>query len=234
MKIRKGFVSNSSSASFIISRNVYKNLFEAVKAFLVYVNNTEIVSLFGDDDRLIYTTYAFFDGIEEYAFLEYAINNKIDPNTPLLLSGNAGNYFMEYKDKYAAIIDWEYETHNIEGFEFAEGEEEKNIYKLEVDRRIGVEYEVRRLKEKEEIDIVKDFKSFLLQNGHYNKYNLVYVKSTRWPDTVSIGVSPDLSYYISKHAILNDKDIDWDYKGPQEFWIAKLPKGDFKFKLKHK
>jgi hypothetical protein len=83
MKIRNGFVSNSSSSSFIISEKEYESVFALAE---------EMIKDRNDDDWIESNTLDKLYELREYG---------IDENSPIsFMTCNYDTYIMKHKDKY--------------------------------------------------------------------------------------------------------------------------------------
>jgi hypothetical protein len=91
MKIRTGFVSNSSSSNFIVSTNAYKTVFDLALA-MIKIRDEDYVE-WSDSERLKYLT-------ESKNILREIIHGK-DPDTPIYFSScNYDTYIKRVCDGY--------------------------------------------------------------------------------------------------------------------------------------
>ncbi len=95
MKIRQGFVSNSSSVSFVIDVLRYPDVFSVAEEFL---KRLYMMSL---EDRLHgYEPVLFLDPIETLAVLEDAVQKGANRNRSVEFAGSCGTDIGRYKSHY--------------------------------------------------------------------------------------------------------------------------------------
>lgn len=95
MKIREGFVSNSSSMSFIVSHEDYPSIFELAKE-MIKIRDQLWYEIFNDVQRM--TLKPEDDLIKQ---LEEAEKRGMHPNTPVFFdTTNYSTYIVEYKGDF--------------------------------------------------------------------------------------------------------------------------------------
>lgn len=116
MKIRTGFVSNSSSASYYVSLSQYETVFDMVRAMW------QVKFEYWDDpDPFEHRQYIKIkeDYAKYLAFLDYAIANGIDPNTDLMyLDDNYDTYIYKRSDGYHIYTNNNIPYGDVDGFQY--------------------------------------------------------------------------------------------------------------------
>lgn len=107
MKIRLGFVSNSSSASFIVDLEEYPNVFSVAKEMLELTIADLGFSLKKDDAE-----YAQV----ELELLEQAIQDGIDPELPIFIPGNYDTCIVKKEDRYDINTNFDHPFGSLIGF----------------------------------------------------------------------------------------------------------------------
>jgi len=108
LKIRLGFVSNSSSASFIVDLEEYPTVFSVAKAmFELIIRNPEI-SLDEDDKE--------FAKIE-LELLEQAIKDGVDQDLPIFIPGNYDTCIVKKEYCYDINTNFDHPFWKLTGFD---------------------------------------------------------------------------------------------------------------------
>jgi len=106
MKIRSGFVSNSSSMSFLVNRDAYENVFELAKAIVVnrHRGYRKSDGEFDDDDWFENNAKISNGLIIEQ--LNNAVDEGVHPNTTVkIISANSDIYVGLFHDSYIVQTD---------------------------------------------------------------------------------------------------------------------------------
>ncbi len=109
MKIRLGFVSNSSSASFIVDLDNYSNTFAVAKAMLELITKHNAI--------------LWHEKVEqecaqmELELLDKAIKEGVDPNRPVFIPGNYDICIVKQEDGYDINTNFDYPFYELKGFD---------------------------------------------------------------------------------------------------------------------
>ena len=101
MKKRKGFVSNSSSTSFLVSREAYENVFELAKAIVINRHRG-----YGEEESTYYLENSKPANLEIIQQLDKAKEDEVSPNTTVFItSANSDIYVGLWEESYIVETD---------------------------------------------------------------------------------------------------------------------------------